>query len=540
MRAALADASRPPFVTADKEGARLWKLTREFYERRNFSFAWIDHRHPTSHMDGLIRALRAADLEGLDPEVYSLSALVARREEAAKGFLLKKGFAPDEAGRLEVFLTYLYMKYASDLADGISDLAHSDRTWRIEAEKFDPLDHLEQALQQNRVAESLTELTPRASQYEQLRDALAALRKQAAAGGWPTVPRALRIKPGDRSAAVAAVVKRLAASGDYSGTAPADGSAAYDDTVVEAVKRFQRRHGLEDDGRVGRTVIAAMNVPIEHRIEQIRLNLERWRWLPRDLGDRHILVNIPTYRLEVREKGEVKLAMRVVVGKKDTPTPIFNDQMTYLVFSPYWNVPPEIAENETLPAVLTDAAFLARNNMEVVDKAGNRVDPADIDPLDPTGYRFRQRPGTSNSLGLVKFMFPNQYNVYLHDTPADSLFARAARSFSHGCVRVEEPEALAAYLLRNQQDWNEERIAEAMRAGEEKIVKLEEPIPVYFGYWTAWPTADGVQFTDDLYEIDRRQTALVAERLARLKKTSNAGPAAPRPESVKRRGDSGG
>jgi murein L,D-transpeptidase YcbB/YkuD len=203
--------------------------------------------------------------------------------------------------------------------------------------------------------------------------------------------------------------------------------------------------------------------------------------------------------------------------------------MTYLVFSPYWNVPPDIAENETLPAVMTDAAFLDRNNMEVIDKAGNPVDPRDIDPSDPTMYRFRQRPGTGNSLGLVKFMFPNQYNVYLHDTPAESLFARAARSFSHGCVRVEEPQALAAYLLRDQEDWNEERIAEAMHAGEEKIVKLEEPIPVYLGYWTAWPTADGVQFTGDVYGIDRRQTALVAERLARLKKTTTAAPTAGRP-----------
>jgi L,D-transpeptidase YcbB len=269
-----------------------------------------------------------------------------------------------------------------------------------------------------------------------------------------------------------------------------------------------------------------MNVPIEHRIDQIRLALERWRWLPRNLGDRHILVNIPSYWLEVWDNGSNPLSMRVVVGRKDTPTPIFNDRMTHIVFSPYWNVPPTIAQGETLPAVMQDAAFLARNNMEVVDASGNVVDPESIDLADPTRYRFRQRPGSGNSLGLVKFMFPNEYNVYLHDTPADSLFARATRSFSHGCVRVEEPVKLAEYLLRNQSDWPKERIAEAMEAGRERTVKLTEPLPVYLGYWTASVTQDGVRFTNDVYDIDSRQSKLVAERAMRLKKASSQAVAA--------------
>ena len=174
--------------------------------------------------------------------------------------------------------------------------------------------------------------------------------------------------------------------------------------------------------------------------------------------------------------------MKVVVGKPDTQTPIFNDEMTHLVFSPYWNVPPGIAQDETLPSVMTGSGFLARNNMEVVDASGNRVDPSAVDLGNPSGYRFRQRPGATNSLGLVKFMFPNQFNVYLHDTPADSLFERATRSFSHGCVRVAEPVALAEYVLRDQPEWTRARIEEAMHAGEEKHVKLKAGIPVYLGY----------------------------------------------------------
>jgi murein L,D-transpeptidase YcbB/YkuD len=216
--------------------------------------------------------------------------------------------------------------------------------------------------------------------------------------------------------------------------------------------------------------------------------------------------------------------MRVVVGKKDTPTPIFNDRMTHLVFSPYWNVPPDIAQHETLPAVLSDPGFLARANMEALDESGTPIDPASIDLTEPSRYRFRQRPGASNALGLVKFMFPNQFNVYLHDTPADSLFARVSRSFSHGCVRVESPTELAAYLLRDQPEWTPARIEEAMHAEQEKTVKLRTPVPVYLGYWTARVAADGVlHFRPDLYGVDARQSQLVAKRADRVRKASAAG-----------------
>jgi murein L,D-transpeptidase YcbB/YkuD len=228
-------------------------------------------------------------------------------------------------------------------------------------------------------------------------------------------------------------------------------------------------------------------------------------------------------RLDVWEHGKLALTMRVVVGKQDTPTPIFNDEMTYVVFAPYWNVPPDIAETETLPSALKDTGFLDRTNMEVVDESGKVVDPGSIDLNSPGKYRFRQRPGTSNSLGLVKFMFPNQFNVYLHDTPADSLFARASRSFSHGCVRVEEPEKLARYVLRDQPEWTPERIAEAMHAEEEKVVKLKEPIPVYLGYFTAGVSPDSlVQFRQDVYGIDRRLTAMLGDRLERLRRSADA------------------
>ena len=520
LRSSLEGSRRPGFVTRDADGARLWKITRHFYRSRNYAPAWFEDSEASSQMVDLIKALWAADREGLDPLLYNVSLLDQRRQEASKGFLTKKGFEPQEAGALEVWLTYVYMKYSSDLADGLSDLAHADSTWQIKSEAFDPRARLEHALSSNTIADSLLELAPDNAQYRALRDALADHRAQATNGGWPKVPQ-MKLKPGQRHAHVAAIARRLAASGDYKGSVPSQGQTAeYHADLVEAVKHFQRRHGLLDDGIVAANVVAQMNVPIEARIEQIRLNLERWRWLPRDLGGRYILVNIPEYRLEVWDRGQVPLAMRTVVGKQDTPTPIFNDVLTHVVFSPYWNVPPNIAQGETLPGILADPDFLNRQNMEVLDQSGNRVDPGSIDLTDPARYRFRQKPGSGNSLGLVKFMFPNQFNVYLHDTPTDSLFSRASRSFSHGCVRLEQPLALARYVLEDQPEWTEENIVRAMEAGEEKHVKVKRPIPVYLGYWTARISSDGqLQFREDVYGIDARQTALLKERIGRMRRT---------------------
>jgi murein L,D-transpeptidase YcbB/YkuD len=227
------------------------------------------------------------------------------------------------------------------------------------------------------------------------------------------------------------------------------------------------------------------------------------------------------------------LSMRVVVGTPDTQTPIFNDEMTHIVFAPYWNVPADIAKKETLPAVVRDPAFLDRMNMAVVDAGGREVDPESIDLASPDSYRFRQRPGTSNALGLVKFMFPNQFNVYLHDTPADSLFARTSRSLSHGCVRLEQPEKLAEYVLRDQPGWTVDRIGQAMHAGQERTVKLSRRIPVYLGYWTSRAGSDGtVQFHEDVYRIEERLSAKLAERLGRMKTSAVAAVAATAPDTT--------
>jgi len=246
--------------------------------------------------------------------------------------------------------------------------------------------------------------------------------------------------------------------------------------------------------------------------DRIRMNMERWRWAPRDLGDRYVLINVPAYVMQVMEGTSAVLSMRVIVGQPDWPTPLFSDEMTHVIFSPYWNIPENIEREETLPQIARDPDFLLRNNIEVVGTSGV-VDPWSIDWSDESTVstlRFRQRPGPANALGLVKFMFPNRFSVYLHDTPSDRLFQREKRALSHGCIRVSEPVALARYVLRDQPEWTEARIQQAMHARQERHVKLKRPIPVHIGYWTAWVGPGGeVAFTDDPYGVDRAHARLV-------------------------------
>jgi L,D-transpeptidase YcbB len=507
-------ATRPAFLRGDKEGERVLKAVRAFYEKREYAPAWVDGRRPTRQLDQLLDALRAAGHEGLDPAAYGTEALVAHREKAGGRRFSRDAFAVDDIDDVDVWSTWAFMSYVSDLADGVTDLTQVANTWGMRPKPVDAAAVLNKALADGDVAKAIADAAPRHPEYAALREALADYRRIAASGGWPTVPANIKLKEGAEHDAVPVLRTRLAITHDYKGNAD-DSSRVFDKTLTDAVTLFQLRHGLAEDGVVAGQTLAAMNVPVAKRIEQIELNMERWRWLPRELGAVHARVNIPEYRLDIWEGDDIALAMRVVVGTPENKTPVFADQMTHIVFSPYWNVPPSIASEETLPAVQSDPGYLARNNLEVVGTSGKVIDPASVDWENPSSYRFRQKPGTSNSLGLVKFMFPNQHNVYLHDTPADALFHRPARAFSHGCVRVEQPTKLARYLLRDQKQWSEDRIDAAMHAGRESYVNLPEPIPVYLLYMTARAShADGaLHFREDIYGHDVRQGRAFGQRM---------------------------
>jgi murein L,D-transpeptidase YcbB/YkuD len=280
------------------------------------------------------------------------------------------------------------------------------------------------------------------------------------------------------------------------------------DTLEELAPTHPQYKGLQ-------AALAAEKDHPDGHVEQLKMNLERWRWAPRDLGDRYILVNVPAYQMQVMEHDRPVLAMRVIVGSKENPTPLFSDDMTYIVFSPYWNIPESIIRKETIPHMVKDPDYLERNHIEVVGTNGKDVmDPKAVDwsnDAEVERLHFRQEPGPENALGLVKFIFPNHFNVYLHDTPQDKLFSKPVRALSHGCIRIENPVALAHYVLRDQPEWTPERISEAMNAKRERAVTLKDRLPVHIGYWTAWVEPDGktVTYTDDPYGIDAAQARLL-------------------------------
>lgn len=386
---------------------------------------------------------------------------------------------------------------------------------------------LQAAITAGRLRQVVEELTPPLAQYRQLRETLTRYRAIAAGPAFSALPPVKnKLEPGDPYAGAAALRERLLAFGDLGADALVS-ATHYDERLVESVRRFQVRHGLEPDGVIGRSTIAALDVEPARRVRQIEFAMERLRWLPHRSGRPFIAINIPMFRLWAWDAGaaEVSPALRmgVIVGRAvRTQTPVFTDEVTHLIFRPYWNVPRSILRNEVLPAAERDPSYLARHDMELVSGQGDDARPVAASPDSLSAaragaLRVRQRPGPKNSLGLVKFIFPNDDNVYLHGTPARELFARSRRDFSHGCVRVEDPTALTLWLLKDQPAWTPERIAAAMAGTQTLQVNLSRPVPVILYYVTAAVTPDDglVHFADDIYGHDLKLERALARRRTR-------------------------
>ena len=508
LRARLAPTRPPAYASGDVKAAETWRSVRRLYETTGYQPVWLAKGRARPEIAVLRDAIQRAAADGLDPAQYDLGSADTLQASPGRG-LFKKGGDPEPLLEADVRLSYTFLKFAAHLERGRVPPGQVDAHWFGSQRDEDLVEALKVSLDSGKLGESLERLKSQHPQYAALKKVLARYREVAANGGWSKLPAGLTLRPGRPDPQVAALRAHLVATGDLdpSVLVPTAAPAApiFDGATQEALKRFERRHGLAADGRLDREVLAALNIPVEERIRQIELSLERWRWLPETLGDRYVLVNIPTYHLTAVDHGQVSLQMRVVTGKPDSPTPIFSDEMTTVVFSPYWNVPPDIARSETMPAVMRDPGYLGRNNLEVV-RAGRVLDPWGVDWSRPGHVQFRQRPGAHNALGGVKFMFPNQFDVYLHDTPADALFARVERDYSHGCVRVEKPVELAQWVLQDRSEWTPEKIQAAMSSGREQHVALQRHIPVYIVYETVWVADDGtVEFREDVYGHDARQ-----------------------------------
>jgi murein L,D-transpeptidase YcbB/YkuD len=480
-----------------------------FYARREYAPAWMGHDGRFSRADPLIATIRDSEREGLPPDGYHLpliESMIARvRQQRDRG----EPFDPDTATDLDLLLTDAFLLYSSHLLAGRVDPETLHADWVAYNPTTDLGALLESALDANTVEHSLKGLRPPHPGYAGLEQALMRYRHLAEQGGWPVIPPGERMEKGDRGERVGLLRKRLAISGDLD-PPDTDDADLFDDALESAVCSFQRRHGLEPDGVVGQKTLSALAVPVEDRIRKIELNLERWRWVPRDLGRRYHLVNIPEYKLRLFEDSGVAMEMRIVAGKIFTATPVFSGTMKYLELNPHWNIPHKIAVEEILPKVRKDPGYLAKRGIRVFSNWRNdapEIDPATVDwnKVDDRGFLFklRQDPGPLNPLGRVKFMFPNRFTVYLHDTPSTELFRISSRDFSHGCIRLEKAIELAAYLLRDNPRWTRRKIEEAIARGEKAIIPLDDPIPVHILYWTAWVDDKGtVHFREDVYERD--------------------------------------
>jgi len=484
------------------------------------SATWLDGvGWPGSSAQDALRALAGAASDGLAPEDYQAAGLAERAlrlPSDAGTALLASTFAHDLAAAIQRFLHDLHLGRVDPRALGFR-VARADAT----APDFAAL--LRDAATQQRVPQLVADLRPRMRQYGRLREALARYRVLATAGLTGRLPTQVPVKPGDLYRGTAALQALLIALGDLPVDAPPAGDV-YDATLAEGVVRFQNRHGLTADGVIGRGTLAALNVPLERRVQQLEQALERLRWLPADLGEHAFVgINIPLFRLWVWDPttpDRIPVSMGVVVGRAlNTRTPVIAEDMRYLIFRPYWNVPRSILRNELLPVLRRDPGYLQRTDMEIVRGQSDEAQPVaatdeNLALLEQGQLRLRQRPGPKNSLGRVKFIFPNDENVYLHDTPAKSLFGRARRDFSHGCVRLEDAAALAQWVLRDQPDWTRERIEAAMEGKTSLRVDLAQPLPVILFYMTAMllPSDPALHFADDIYGHDARLARALKSR----------------------------
>ena len=509
LAAALAGA-RPAGLHADE-----WSMVARLYGRVGTSGIptprWLDGDRLAPRAHGLARFLASVDTIGLRSSDYSTQdvaqALAATASSVAGG--------PGDSGatvlaRADVRLTASFVALVHDLLIGRTDPRKSAPGWHIARGAFDVGARVEASLDAVRsgaaIGTVLAGLRPDYGSYRELVRGLARYRELEQRGDWPVVSAGPTLRLGDTGPRVDAVRRRLAAEGYLPASASGD---TIDATTVGAVAEFQRRHGLLVDGLVGPGTRAALNIAVSRRVQQIEANIERLRWLPPDPGERFVVVNVPAFVLYAYDGGKRVLTMRVVVGEElvSRRTPIFADTMRYIEFGPYWNVPRSIAVNEILPRARRDRGYLARNQYKILRGWGDNapaVDPYSLSnaALFSTRYRVRQDPGPRNAMGRVKFMFPNDYAVYLHDTPAQARFAQAHRAHSHGCVRVADPEALADYVLQHRTDWPRDRIATTLNAGRRVRVNLSNGPAVYLVYLTAFAHEGEVTFRDDIYDRD--------------------------------------
>ena len=491
---------------------------RDFYLPVDYALGWTKDGQPTSQARSLIRLLENADKKGLRPEDYDgplwnirIARLVPPAPRAS----------PSELARFDLGLTVSVMRYISALHNGRVNPHRLQLGLNIEHKRYKLAEFVRSRLAGAQdVGSVMDQVEPPYAGYRRTESALQRYLALAQAGEGDPLPLFKKpIKPGDTFEGLPQLTLRLQRLGELPQAAPAPNQGrTYEGAVVEAVKHFQGRHGLPTNGLIDQATFNQLTTPLSRRIIQLQLTLERWRWLPPDLPRSLIAVNVPEFQLRAYDDHHPSVTMRVVVGKAfpEHQTPVFQDEMEYLIFRPYWNVPISITRKELIPAIRKDPDYLEKHGFELINRKGQIMaadvkDTAVLASLRSGEFEIRQKPGPGNSLGMIKFVFPNNYDVYLHGTPERALFSRASRAFSHGCIRVEDPATLAAWVLKDDPSWTTERIRSAMNSNESLRVNLPKPIAVLVLYGTAIVEENGdVHFLQDIYGQDAKLARALA------------------------------
>ena len=489
-----------------------------FYKARDAKPAWLAHGNPVAGAWEMLDAVRKCDQDGLEPADYHFGSLDSLLHLFNKKLFWRKRGDPATSATLDLLLTDAYLKLARHLVSGRVKPKMPQDIWHVSQESVDLPVRLDQALRDGRdMRKSQQELTPPQREYGQMKYWLKAYRAMIHKGGWQAIPEGPPLDTNSRGPRVAALCERLKVSGEMRGRCREE----YSRDLGEAVKRFQGTHGLDTTGAADAPTLKSLNVSIADRVDQIELNLECWRWLPQDLGERHIRVNIVDYRLGAFEKDKEVFSMRVVVGRKSDSTPVFSDRVVSVQLNPSWNVPASIAGEEMLPELQKDPGYLAKHDMEVLAGWAEsapviRADSVDWSQIscDKFPFRIRQKNGDASALGRIKFVLTNPFNIYLHDTPAKKYFDNDKRALSHGCVRVAEPAKLAEWVLGPGSTWTPERLAADIAKGDEEFIPVpDKGVPVHILYWTCFVDKEGgLQFRPDIYSWNKKMEAALAKK----------------------------
>jgi murein L,D-transpeptidase YcbB/YkuD len=527
IRQKLSGQKTPRTVQIKNENIRVYGSLPALYQKQDYKPLWINEDGPVSETAQMVEAIRNSYKEGLNPENYYLKETEDTLTRVSAGSGSGKLPNAELLAELDILLSNSFLQYSSDLLYGQVAPQRIDLELVFGERPLNLNTLLITAVKENKINETLAGLLPEYPVYGRLRAALEQYRKYEAEGGWKPIPIGPKLRKGMRGRRVMALKERLVVTGELENSYLRND--VYDEALFEAVKRYQERNGLYVDGVAGDSTIESLNVPAEELVKRIMLSMERWRMLPQNMGNKFVLVNIASYHLYAVENNRDALSMKIVVGKPKWNTPIFSEEMTHIVINPYWDIPPSIFKDDIAPLIRSDPDYMAERNIQAVGLSMDEPDTADeaevasakeayVNKVLTGNYRLRQNPGPSNPLGRIKFLFPNKYSVYLHDTPNRGYFQRSRRNFSHGCIRVEKPVELAEFVLSSDPRWTIERIQSAIGKGTTQTVALPVQIPVYILYFTAWANQDGsVDFYKDVYGLDQvLQNALLQTEAGRM------------------------